>query len=77
MIMKNQKEGVVMKKLLAVLCFVPVGFCLVAFAYELYIDTPTMLNRFIAVALVVITYELVKFGINKIHALGARQRRGR
>ena len=61
-----------MKKLLAVLCFVPVGFCLVAFTYELLTDTPTMLNRFIVVALVVITYELVKFGINKIHALGAR-----
>jgi hypothetical protein len=66
-----------MKKLLAVLCFVPVVFCLVAFTYELLTDTPTMLNRFIVVALVVITYELVKFGINKIHALGARLWRGR
>jgi hypothetical protein len=88
MIMKNQKEGVVMKKLLAVLCFVPVGVAVLVFIcvplaivvklIHLLLTNP--LSFLISIGFVagsILVYTAFVYGILKLTALGARQRRGR
>jgi hypothetical protein len=66
-----------MKKLLAVLCFVPVVFCLYVIIHASIIDPKGSLIMLGVIVVGVIVYEASKLIGNKLIALGARLWRGK